>query len=198
MSFVVVAAPSDHFNFLPDIMESSDVFRNRCTPEVFAQICQIFLKHHVQHVCGLALLHQHFDLQQDEKLVNIDNVAIPIKDSVSNLSIAASRWALLGEQVIPYEITERVDEIGMDIHAAFLCELSNKLRSYGLVETLGLCSVESISGTTAEPTMEFTSGRANITLAVDIDPLDGSSVEAAWRIDDGKWFPPPRTFSANG
>ena len=33
--------------------------------------------------------------------------------------------------------------------------------------------------------MEFTSGRANITLPFDVDPGDGQSVEAAWQVHEG-------------
>ena len=34
--------------------------------------------------------------------------------------------------------------------------------------------------------MEFTSGRANITLTFDANPHEGDSVEAAWIVDDSE------------
>ena len=176
---------SDHFNSLPDITQSGNVFNEVCTPEVSIGICQIFLKHQVQRIFGLALLHQHFQLQRNEKMVNVGNVALPIIDSPSNLSVAASRWAISGDKVIPYEFTAGAEHIDMDKYVAFFSELSDALHSNGLADNLGLCSAESITEMASGPTTEFTSGRVNITLPFDPDPLGGNNVDAAWNISKG-------------
>ena len=182
---VVLPPSSDHFNSLPDIIQSDHVFKKRCTPEVLGEICQTFRKYQVQDVFGLALLHQHFEIQQNEQLVTFGNVAVPIKSSLEGLSVAASRWAFSGDKLIPYEFTAWAENIDMDTHAAFLVEMSQALRSSGLAHNLGLCSAGSIAGKDSEPTVEFTSGRANVTLPFDRDPQEGNSVDAAWKITQG-------------
>jgi len=71
----VILPPSfDHFNSLPDIIQSDHVFKKRCTLEMWGDICQIFRKYQVQDVLGLD---QHFEIQQNEKLVTFGNVAFP-------------------------------------------------------------------------------------------------------------------------
>ena len=182
---VVLPPSSDHFNSLPEIIQSDHVFKKRCTPEVLGDICQIFRKYRVQDIFGLALLHQHFEIQQNEKLVTFGNVAIPIRSSPDGLSVAASRWAFSGDKLIPYEFTAGAENIDMDTHVAFLVEMSQALRSSALADNLGLCSAGSIAGKDSEPTMEFTSGRDNVTLPFDRDPLEGNSVDAAWKITQG-------------
>lgn len=183
---VLVLPPSvDHFNSLPGIAESDEAFQNYCTPKMLSDICAVFLKHQAQHIYGLALVHQHFDLEADEKLVNIGNVAVPLKTDFVSAPIVATRWAFSAEGVIPYEFSTKGRQIDMNQHYDFIHELGKLVHSCGLSDNLGLCSLDSIVDTTKEPTMEFTSGRANITLPFDIDPEDGQSVEAAWQVHEG-------------
>ena len=182
---VVLPPSSDHFNSLPDIKQSDHTFKKRCTPEVLSDICQIFRTHQVQDLFGLALVHQHFEIQQNEKLVTFGNVAVPIISSPDDLSVAASRWAFSGNKLIPYEFTAGAENIDVDNHVAFLDKISQALHSSGLADNLGLCSAGSIAGKDSEPTMEFTSGRANVTLPFDRNPLEGDSVDAAWKITHG-------------
>ncbi|PKK49171.1 hypothetical protein CI102_7237 [Trichoderma harzianum] len=178
----LVLSPSvDHFNSLPDIAESNKAFQDVCTQNMLSDIYAVFLKHRVQTIYGLVLVHQHFDLESDEKLVNIGNVAIPLKTDIVSTSITATRWAFSGEGVIPYEFSTEGLQIDMNQHYDFIHELGKLIHSFGLSDYLGVCSLDSIAGTTEGPTMEFTSGRANITLPFDIDPKEGQSVEVAWQ-----------------
>ena len=153
---VVLPPSSNHFNSLPDITQSDYVFKRNCTPEVLGYICQIFRKYRVQDIFGPALLHQHIEIQQDERLVSFGNVAVLIRSSPEGRSVAASRWAFSGDKLIPYEFTAGGEKIDMDIHLAFLVEMNHALRSSGLADNLGLCSAGSIAGKDSEPTMEFT------------------------------------------
>ena len=182
---ILLPPSSDHFNSLPDIKQSDCTFKKRCTPKVVSDICQIFREYQVQNIFGLALLHQHFEIQQNEKLITFGNVAVPTISSPESLSLATSRWAFSGNKFIPYEFTAGAENIDMDNHVAFLNEMSQALHASGLTDNLGLCSAGSIAGKDSEPTMEFTSGRANITLPFDRNPLEGDSVDAAWNITNG-------------
>lgn len=187
----LILPPSvDHFNSLPDIVESSEAFQEECrTKKTLSDICGLFLKHRVHLIYGLGLVHQHFDLEDGEKLVNIGNVAIPLKTDFASTSFAATRWAFHGQGIIPYEFSIDARQIDMTQHSGFIHELGKLIHSRGLANNLGLCLLDSISDTTKGPTMEFTSGRANITLPFDVDPDDGQSVEAAWQVHEGKSVP---------
>ncbi|EHK23096.1 uncharacterized protein TRIVIDRAFT_60091 [Trichoderma virens Gv29-8] len=193
----LVLPPSvDHFNSLPGIAESNESFQTHCTQKMLSDICAVFVKHKAQHIYGLALVHQHFDLETDEKLVNIGNVAVPLKTGSVSTTIAATRWAFSGESVIPYEFSTEARQIDMDQHHDFIYELGKLIHSCGLSDHLGLCSLDSIADTTKGPTMEFTSGRANITLPFDIDPENGQSVEAAWQDQSREWLDLPNASRA--
>lgn len=102
---LILPPSADHFNTLPDITESNKAFQDNCTQNILSDICAVFLKHRVQNIYGLVLVHQHFDLESDEKLVNIGNVAVPLKTDIVSTSITATRWAFSGEGVIPYEFS---------------------------------------------------------------------------------------------
>lgn len=165
--------------------DDNEAFQNHCTQKTLSDICAVFVKHKAQHIYGPALVHQHFDLETDEKLVNIGNVAVPLKTGSVSTTIAATRWAFSGESVIPYEFSTEARQIDMNQHHDFIYELGKLIHSCGLSDNLGLCSLDSIADTTKGPTMEFTSGRANITLPFDIDPENGQNVEAAWQVHEG-------------
>lgn len=66
----------------------------------------------------------------------------------------------------------------------FIHELRAFLEQLGLSNKLGICVLtsEDLDSTTR---VEFTQGRANITLPFDIDPKDGAdrSIEAVWQFD---------------
>ncbi|RFU75000.1 serine threonine kinase, variant 1 [Trichoderma arundinaceum] len=171
----------DHFNSLPDIVESNGAFQNYCTPKMLSDICAVCLKHQAQHIYGLALVHQHFDLEADEKLVSIGNVAVPLKTDFFLTPIAATRWAFSRKGIIPYEFSTEARQVDMSQHYDFVHELGKLIHSCGLSDNLVLCLLDSIADTTKGPTTEFTSDRANITLPFDIGPEDRQSVEAAWQ-----------------
>lgn len=61
-----------------------------------------------------------------------------------------------------------------------LQELGAILKKWNLVDVLGICSLGGKS-IDRPATMEFTSGRANITLPFDIAPQDGSAIDAMWQ-----------------
>lgn len=59
------------------------------------------------------------------------------------------------------------------------------LKKAGLQNILGICSLGGRSRD-APTTMEFTSGRANITLPFDITPNDGNTIDAMWQFGTEK------------
>jgi len=63
---------------------------------------------------------------------------------------------------------------------SFLLELAAILEKGHLANILGICSLPEKS-LDRPTTMEFTSGRANITLPFDIAPHDGNVIDAVWQ-----------------
>jgi hypothetical protein len=67
---------------------------------------------------------------------------------------------------------------------SFLAEFRSIIDKWNLVDAFGICSLK--EGSIDEPVaVEFTSGRANITLPFDAVPDDGNVVDAMWQFSSG-------------
>ena len=104
MASVVLPPSADHFNSLPSITKSDSAAKDLCSPDVLAKLCSVFLSHHVQHIFGLSLAHQYFEILQNKRLVNAGNVAVPINDGPNNPAMADTRWVFSGDKVIPISL----------------------------------------------------------------------------------------------
>lgn len=62
----------------------------------------------------------------------------------------------------------------------FILELGSILEQRALSEILGICSLKE-NCTNRPATIDFTSGRANLTLPFDIVPHDGNTIDAMWQ-----------------
>lgn len=94
----VVLANYDHrsFNSLPpfevagpsfDKANGSDIIANIMTP--------LFRKHKVERTLGLQLMHNHFKLEPNERLLDFNGTSIPIIPGLDQLSIfTASVWGI--------------------------------------------------------------------------------------------------------
>lgn len=177
-----------NFNSIPNIMDSAKQFKEaNVSGHLMQEIGQAFLKHHVNSSLGVALVHRHFDLAQHEMLVNIGNVAVPwnTHDDVSGLANPSS-WCFTKDGVMPYEFTYGGVKVPLDDHLGeFLSEYHAILEKNHASHILGLCTLDGVPADGDAPTMEFTSGRANITLPFDVNPSEGGATEAMWQIQRG-------------
>ena len=188
MATAVLSYNAQHYNSLPSIADAGTNLKPEDIALLTSTIGPVFVKHEVQNLFGITLLRNHFPLDSDELLVNIGSVAVPWK----TLSLAtqlrdarSSAWRFTQQGVAPYEfvydVASRPDVGGF---RPFLSELRALLDRLGLMEKLGVCAFtrEDQDATTQ---VEFTQGRANITLPFDIDPQDGPdrSIEAVWQFD---------------
>ena len=118
-------------------------------------------------------------------LVNVGSVAVPWDATGGAEELAdvnASAWRFTDKGIAPYEFTHAAPEISLDSQAMqpFVLELRAILEKWDLANILGICSLgEKCIDRPA--TMEFTSGRANITLHFDIAPHDGNIIDAMWQ-----------------
>jgi hypothetical protein len=179
---------ASEFNSIPDIMDSVKQFQETNASGLMQEVGQAFLKHQVHSILGVALVHRHFDLAQREKLVNIGNVALPCAahEAASALAANPSSWCFTKDGVMPYEFTHQGAHVSMDDHMQdFLAEYRAILEKNQASHILGHCTLDGMPAENHPPSMEFTSGRANITLPFDVHASEGDAAEAMWQIGQG-------------
>lgn len=186
MALHVLPYAVEHYNSLPELGVAEAQFESaRASDILFKEIGQAFVKYHVENILGIILLHNHFLLEQHEILVNVDSVAVPWDTTSGATELAAvnaSAWRFTNQGLAPYEFAHAAVEVSLYCHPiqSFLLELGTILEKHNLANILGICSLgnKSIDKPT---TMEFTEGRANITLPFDIAPHDGNIIDAMWQ-----------------
>ena len=117
-------------------------------------------------------------------LVSVDSVAVPwdpISGAMELAGVSPSAWRFTNHGLVPYEFAHAAVDVSLHRHTtqAFLLELSTFLEKHNLTNILGICSLRRKS--IDKPTIEYISGRANITLPFDITPHDGDVVDAIWQ-----------------
>lgn len=161
-------------------------FEEACTVNgnLLTDIGKIFLKYHVESILGLILLHQHFSLSANEKLVSTNVVATPwdMESGAKELDdVQPSSWMFTPQGVAAYEFAHAPRAKPLDDGVSdFLPELARMLEHLKLTGTLGIFALEDEPANSA-PKMEFTEGRANITLPFDISGPQKDSIEAMWQ-----------------
>ncbi len=162
-----------------DASERLDALPDRA--EAFGEIAKVFMEHRVQDLLGVILLHNHFTMEPDQKLVALGNVATPWDANTASealVEVNGSSFRFVNGAVTPYEFAHGTEELSMkgEQMQAFLAELHPMLVKWDLNSLLGVCVLPDISGPVGT---EFTSGNANITLPLDLNP-DAGSIEAMW------------------
>jgi hypothetical protein len=67
---------------------------------LFSEIDSALVRHHVENVLGV-VLHNHFLLSQNEKLVNVGSVVVLCAEEL--LNVTASSWRFTDEGIVLYE-----------------------------------------------------------------------------------------------
>lgn len=118
-------------------------------------------------------------MEPGQKLVALGNVATPWDADAAPGALAnGSSFRFVNGDITAYEFiygTKSLPLEGEELQA-FLTGLLPTLVKWGLDNLLGFCVLPGISGPVGT---EFTSGNANITLPVDLNPSAGS-IEAMW------------------
>jgi hypothetical protein len=128
-------------------------------------------------------------------LVTVGPVVIPwdVRENSKELdAVSPTSWRFVKEGLTPYEFSHASNPISWDSGVKdFLVDFRAVLEKWSLTDTLGVCTVR--PGSMTEPAgMEFTSGRANITLPFDTAPSEGGSIDAMWQFSSA-----PLTHSSN-
>jgi hypothetical protein len=200
----MAAAPSTPykaslFNNLPDLKDSRHAFVNSDGERGVSLLLDLIEQHGLSGEYGISLLHRHFNIKDDEILVEVNGTTTAWKASGQELisdkaidryggHVIPHSWMVVDDgQLMPYEFRFRNDEsdlepLGSVSGSSFLQDFKELLCKHDLEKVLGLCSIDAQS----KYLLEVTEGDANITFPLppgknfsDIE----QAIPAAW----GHW-----------
>lgn len=159
------------YNMLPQLHDAEQNFHSAGADSLVPnEIRQCFIDNKMDTTFGLALLHRHFDLADNERLVEYNGTSTPwdLSDRPSTTShLKPTVWGLTSEGLLqPYEfafaprMTNPVD-ITKDEHKDFVRKLSSLLKERKAEGLFGLCPYP---GDDWKSVVEVTEGRTNINL----------------------------------
>jgi hypothetical protein len=177
---------SSAFNTLPSLQDADAEFRERNAAAIVNSILGgIFTKHNVHDILGVQLLHRHFNLDNDERLVDVGGASVPWADDGSEAldsRILPVSWAFQGDTYHPYEfrfVPPSQEPREPTVSEEFFAEFNEALKSHHLQGVLGIRSFK--AGLSKKPEIEITKGRSNITFEYDSDAAeDDKAIEASW------------------
>lgn len=157
-------------------------------------IRDVFMKHGVDKVFGVGLLHRHYDVAPNEKIIELGPVSSPwvVGDDevVTGGSVLPHTWRVFDGELKPteFKFVPQRDLSNVDrpvFPAAFVKELIGVLQETGLDEVLGVSLYE--AGDPDNETMEVTYGRSSIVIPSTgligskvIGPQGFDAFQAAW------------------
>lgn len=172
----------DSFNALPELASAGARFKAvGAEALVGSDFRDLFIEHKMDRTYGLILLHRHFDLSNDERLVEYRGTSVPWQHDELYKQVVPSTWLICHDGAIrPYEFiyapqnkAENVDpDPKSPEKARFLQEFQRLLQKHNAT---GLFGLRRYPGDDFRGRIEITRGRANINLLpgdVSIKSLD--------------------------
>jgi hypothetical protein len=150
------------------------------------------MRHQLNNEIAIRLLHQHFNLDADEKLVEHGPVSSPwpisaAQDRVTGGYIVPKSWRLYNGELYPYEFRFRSvadteqDAVSIKFPQAFVIEISDVLKETCLDKILGITIVDHALDSTEVELMEITYGRNSVMIpAVEQEIIPETSFQASW------------------
>ena len=152
----------------------------------------VFTAHGMTDKFTLSLLHRHFQMAANERLVEDNDVASPWDIHASSVAPLASRvypqsWTFVHHKLYPYEFGFEADNaVSMpfcEMSEAFVRDLEDVLLKHGLTRTFGLGlakRTERPSGGSVKA-MELTTGRTSIVIPMAPEQKVDNVIEAQCR-----------------
>ncbi|KAF5565132.1 hypothetical protein FNAPI_1814 [Fusarium napiforme] len=157
-------------------------------------IRDVFMKHGVDKVFGVGLLHRHYDVAPNEKIIELGPVSSPWvvgdDEAITGGSVLPHTWRVFDGELKPTEFKfvpqRELSNVDRPVFpAAFVKELIGVLQETGLDEVLGVSLYE--AGDPDNETMEVTYGRSSIVIPSTgligskvIGPQGFDAFQAAW------------------
>ncbi len=159
----------DTFNELPLIGQAAARFTALDGDRLVTTFGDVFVRHQMDRTFRLALLHRHFELATNERLVDYRGTSVPWEMNKLAANIKPSTWMLSGAGTVhPYEFYHSLDEDGPTLdfgdprQRAFLAEFAVVLSQHNAQGLFRLCRYP---GDNFKGQVEITQGRSNINLA---------------------------------
>jgi hypothetical protein len=187
---------ANHFNSAPDI---HDAYKTYETENLEYFVCttirDMFVAHGVHNLFGLTLIHNHFQLEEAEKLVHVDNIAQPWNDNTARKELLAdvvpTQWRFTESGIAPFEFSwtgsdRSISDFDLHKHQGFLQELQAFLKLQSLLGIFGVQYLDaSVPALNAKDVpVEMTRERVNITLPFVLNEGDEqANFEVLWRFD---------------
>lgn len=176
------------FNSLPSLDVAEQQFKAKEANQYLeGPIRQIFIDFGVQSKYGLALLHNHFPLKDNQRLVDYHNTATAweVEDDVSAVSpkynghIVPRAYMFENNDIVPYEFSfvPGMTDIPGSTETEFFNALNQTLTDLGLENLFG---VRDLHDHDNHLSVEITEGDANIMLPRDKSYTADDLIEALW------------------
>jgi hypothetical protein len=161
------------FNKILDLHDASTVFHAKdgmkFVNDVFGPLVK---KHGLEAKLGISIAHRHFSLKGSEKLVELNNIAVPWKnqdgdDNHTGGNILPNAWLLVDGKLMPYEFffsptgKEKTLDLTQEKFRAFLDQFVAAAKDSNLDDVVALRMFPYLG---YKGGMELTEGRANIVL----------------------------------
>ncbi|KAI6355348.1 hypothetical protein MCOR25_008234 [Pyricularia grisea] len=177
------------FTSLPQLHHASERFASLDGDEtVEKEFKDLFRRHGMEHTFGLTMLHRHFDMAPNERLVEYGATSTPWELESDKNTIKPHCWVLGQDGVSPYEFRydpqNNATELEIDFNSpkiqAFAHEFIQLVDKIGGTGLFGICAHPGARQFTNR--LEFTEGRANITIPMEEVPEDmkRNMTSAAW------------------
>jgi len=175
------------FNSLPSLEVADQQFKDKEVHRYLeGPIRQTFLDFDVQSKYGLALLHNHFPLQENQRLVDYHNTATAwsVDDDVSAISpkfnghIVPRAYMFDNDDIVPYEFSfVPAADTPVSTDTEFFNALNQTLTGLGLEKLLGVRDLQDCDDGLS---VEVTEGHANIMLPLSPSFTPPDLIEALW------------------
>ncbi|KFY45096.1 hypothetical protein V495_03124 [Pseudogymnoascus sp. VKM F-4514 (FW-929)] len=183
-SCAILPYSSSHYNSLPEFFEAKETFKAKnASSTIQTTLAALFMRHNVHENLGIQMLHTHFEISDDERLISIGAVAVPIElDTIVGSAVKPLVYRFVPSGVAVCEWTQGDDANEVNLsspqYSAFMADLRTVLDDAGLIDVLGIFVRQPGDGESKG--VEFTAGRANITLHKANPSEGGTAVEASW------------------
>jgi hypothetical protein len=178
------------FNSLPSLETAAQQFKvQEARQHLDGPIRQVFLDFDVQNKYGLALLHNHFPLEGNKRLVEYHNTAMAwsVDDDSSSVSprynglVVPRAYMFEGSEIRPYEfsfVPATTDAtVSESVNTEFFDVLSKTLTNLGLDKLFGVRDLDDYDDNFP---VEVTEGNANIMLPRSDSFTAEDLIEALW------------------
>jgi hypothetical protein len=171
------------YNSLPSLRESASLVTDEVRALRDGPVRQFFLDHDAHKQYGIALLHKHFSIGEEERLVEIHHVSSPWKVGTEQTDVASHHTGKIVPRSVRY-----YEGVAAPYEFAYVWETTPVINPFprkalDLLKTLGLdlvFGIRFLDNRDSNMSVEITEGKVNIMMAPEVVPDSEPLIEALW------------------